>query len=199
MKNDMLLLLALSLLPLSALASQEAEQRAAIEARFAADSRECAQHFIVSSCMDEAKERRRTALKPVIAREQEQAAQARREKALAQAKRVQQRQQEAGASEAKALSVPLRASEPRPIKAEIKPRVVADPAKQAAAREAKIETAELDAARNQKKLTERQTQMRLRQQEAARNAKKIKPKGASTLPTPTAADIAKLSASAASR
>ena len=198
MKNTSLLL-ALSLLPLSALASQEAEQRAAIEARFAADSRECAQHFVVSSCMDEAKERRRTALKPVIAREQELAAQARREKALAQAKRVQQRQQEAGASEAKALSVPLKASEPRPAKAQAKPHVVPDPAKLAAARQDKIDAAELDAARNRQKLAERQAQIRLRQQEAARNAKKIKPKGASTLPTPTAADIAKLSASAASR
>ena len=191
--------LAFALLPLPALATDEAAQRAAIEARFAAESRECAERFIVNSCMDEAKERRREALKPVIAREQELAAQARRDKVLTQARRVQQRQQEAGASEAKALSVPLKASEPRPVKPQVKPRTVPDAAKLAADRQVRIEAAEAEATRNQQKLAARQAQIRLRQQEAARNAKKIKPKGASTLPTPTAAEIAKLSASAASR
>ena len=95
--------------------------------------------------------------------------------------------------------MPLKASEPKPVKAQAKPHVVPDAAKLAAGREAKAEAAEAEATRNQQKLAARQAQIRARQQEAARNAKKIKPKGASTLPTPTAVEIAKLSASAASR
>jgi len=194
------LLLALALIVSPAMASQEAEQRAAIEARFAADSRECAKRFVVNACVDEAKERRRVALNPVVAREQALAAQARRERALEQAKRVQQRQQQAGASEAQALSAPFKASEPRPVKpAAAKPRTVPDPVQRAADQRARMEAVEAQADHNRNRLAARQALLRQRQLDAKRNAQKLKPKGASQLPTPTAADIAALGASAASR
>ena len=178
---------------------QLAAERAAIEARFAAESRECATRFVVNACMDEARERRSAALKPVVAREQALAAEERRERARAQAERVQQRQQEAATAEARALSVPLRASEPKPVKVIAKPRAVPDAAARAAKSQAREEVAEAEAERNRKKLAAREAKARERQLEAQRNAGKLKPKGAAKLPTPSAAEIAALGASAASR
>ncbi|MBV8501084.1 MAG: hypothetical protein JO006_05135 [Paucibacter sp.] len=200
--KPLLFLLAFATLP--ALAAQEREQLRArqdvVERRFTEDSRECARHFVVNACLDEARERRRLALKPIVERQLALDAQERRERSSEQAERVRQRQQEAGASEASALSVPLRASEPRAAKPQAQPRVAPDAQKRASEQEARIDAAQRDAARNRAKLAARQAQLRERQQQAERDADNPRAKAANSLPTPTAAQIATLKASeAASR
>jgi colicin import membrane protein len=70
-------------------------QRAAIEQRFAREQAECEQRFVVSTCTEALRQRRREALAPLVAREHELAAEERRGRAAAQAQRVQERGQAA--------------------------------------------------------------------------------------------------------
>jgi len=171
-------------------------QRAAIESRFSAESQDCARRFAVNACMDDARARRSAALKPVVQREQQLEAQDRRARAEEQARRVQQRQQEAAAAEAERLVVPIKASEPRPLKPETKPHTVGDPAERIMGQQSREIAAERQAENNRVQQAKRQQQLLLRRKDAQRNAEKAK--GAASLPVPSAAEIARLKAPAAS-
>lgn len=74
-------------------------QRKSVEQQFAREEAECRQRFAVSACLESLRLRRREALAPIVAREHELAADERRERAQAQARRVQERELAASAPE----------------------------------------------------------------------------------------------------
>ena len=61
--------------------AEVAAARAAIEARFTRETAECQQRFVVSSCVEEARQRRHDALAPLVKREHELSAEERRARA----------------------------------------------------------------------------------------------------------------------
>lgn len=75
--------------------TEVATQRAAIEQRFNREQAACEQQFAVSSCMEDVRQRRHTALVPLVRREHELAAEERRARASAQTQRVREREQAA--------------------------------------------------------------------------------------------------------
>jgi hypothetical protein len=179
-----------------------ARQRAEIAARFAAESKTCAERFLVNACMDEARARQSAALKPVIAREQQLDLADRRQRAAEQAERVRQRQQEAGSTEAAHRTELFKpaapaASHPRP---EAQPHPAPTPEARQQAIEQKTEAGEREGARNRERLRFREAALRQRQEDAAKSeaqrAGKTKGKKAIALPTPSAAEIEQLKASA---
>ncbi len=181
-------------------AAQLATRRAEIEAQFKSDAEICAQRFVVNACMDAARERRREALKPIAARQLELDAVARRERADAQAQRSLKLQQQAAATEARSLTEPLTAAQAPRTKQPAEPRKVIDPVQLAAQRQADIDAAEARAARNREKQAQNQARRLERREQAAREAGRPAAKAAAArLPTPSAAEIAALAASAASR
>ncbi|XHS78198.1 hypothetical protein ACFJGW_21160 [Burkholderiaceae bacterium UC74_6] len=190
MKSAFLTLLMLAAPAFAAEHEDLVAQRATIESRFAAESKECSTRFAVNACMDEARARRSAALKPVVKREQQLEAEDRRARAEAQAKRVQQRQQESAAAEAERLVAPIKASEPRPLRPEPKPHSVGDPQQRIQAEQSREIAAERQAENNRTQQAKRQQQLLVRRKDAARNAEKAK--GAASLPVPSAAEIARL-------
>lgn len=183
--------------PQPATRAEVAAQRTAIEQRFAKEKAECQERFTVSACVDEARERRREALAPLVAREHELAAEERKSRAAAQMQRVRERDLGASQDEAqrreRLVIAPPRAAASAP--AAHAPRAVS-PAEAARARQQADEKAEADAAQRREQAQERR--QRVQQRIAEREAKektRTKPL-AKPLPLP---DAAAAPASAASR
>lgn len=92
-----------------------AEDRASIEARFAAERQACQQHFAVNNCVDAARRREQEALAPVIAKERAQAAEDRRRRSEVQAEQRRVRDLQSAREEAQRRERLLVSPAPRPL------------------------------------------------------------------------------------
>jgi len=196
---------------------QLGQQRAEIEARFKAESLLCEQRFAVNDCLNRVRAERSLALKPIVTREQEIDKLERQARAEAQRQRVIEREQEAARLEAQrrmaellaAQREALRRSEPAEAEPEPAPAeaVVAKPRpsvqeieraqrakKLRADQEAERRLAQRQAFERQQAAHQREAQQRMAQREAESKGKKAP----SSLPIPSAAEIAAASQSAAS-
>lgn len=102
-----------------------AAARKEVESHFADESRGCQQRFFATSCLDDAKERRRAALKEIRAREIEADAYLRRERADERDAALRKKAEDDAARRAEAPPPPKPRSEPR---AEREPRPTGRPA-----------------------------------------------------------------------
>lgn len=186
---------------------QLAQQRAEIEARHKAALVDCATRFNVNSCQDEARQRRGAALKPVQARELALDAEERQARAARQRERVKQKQEGFVEQESRQQSKALLAPEPALVPGPTgKPARVTDESAHARAVQAEIEKGEQDAAqrraaaeqREQRAQAHREASQR-RQQARAASAPANGAKPIVQLPLPTAAELAALPSSGASR
>jgi hypothetical protein len=157
-------------------------ERQALQARFAAQERECASRFVVNACLDDVRQRRREALEPLRERELRLDQAERLKRAEERRAFIAAKQAAAAASRPSGGVTPqLRLRDPAPVP-EPRPTRVADEAERAAeaaarAREAEQRRAEAQAARQ-----------RVQQRQAEREAagKKGEP-----LPVPAAASAPK--------
>lgn len=157
-----------------------AAQRDAIELRFAREEAACHERFAVNTCLEAARERRRQDLAPLVRREHELAAEERRERADAQARRIRER--ELAASQGPGM---------RPERAAAAAAWPAPPASRPARREpadtaGRDAQAEAAAAMRRERAEQRQADLRARQAEhRAREQARVKPPAA-PLPLPGA-------------
>lgn len=171
--------------PLPSTRAEVAAERAALEQRFAQDQAECGRQFVVSSCMDEVRQRRHEALAPLVRREHELAAEERRARAAAQARHVQERERAAGRGGARAqeriVALPSRAASSAPRVPRARSPESAEHRQRQAAQQA-----DADAAQRREQALQRQQQMRQRLTEhQAREKRRLKP-AAAPLPLPGA-------------
>ncbi|HEY4082617.1 MAG TPA: hypothetical protein VGM81_18175 [Burkholderiaceae bacterium] len=206
MKTLLVLTLCLAALPAFAAdvvseRKQLAQQRSEIEARFAAEAKACTDRFVVNACLDDVHARRATALRPIVAREQEVDAAERQARATAQRERVRQRQQDAGSSDAAHRTEVIKQSiDPQTrVRAEAKPHAVITPEQRRKGIAAKTEASEEQAELNRQRQANHAAELDQRRKDAAKREAlrlgKTKGKVATPLPKPTEAEIAKLKAS----
>lgn len=98
-----------------AVGSAIAEDRASIEARFAAERQACQQHFAVNHCVDAARRKEQEALAPVMAQERAQAAEDRRRRSEAQVERRRARDLQSAREEGQRRERLLVSPAPRPL------------------------------------------------------------------------------------
>ena len=165
-----------------AMRAEVAAQRAAIEHQYQQDKVVCEQRFAVAACLDALRQHRREALAPLVRRENEWAAEERRERAADQARRVREREQAAAAELGGQRERATEAAAPvpptsHPVRARNAEQV--DGARQQADQAAKAE-----AARRRSQAAERtlRQQQRLADHEASER-QRVKP-AASPLPMP---------------
>lgn len=192
-------LLMLAALPAFAQLDQGAEreqlraQRAEIEARFAQERDGCERRFAVNACVDDAKQRRSAALRPLQRREIELDAAQRKARAAAQQERVAERNREAASEEGRKRTEVLLAP-PRQPASQAAPRPPrAAPEAHAESYKAQVEKSEQDAKRNRERMAERQRAQRehlkaLEDRQRRRVAEGKRP--AAPLPPPTKASAA---------
>ncbi|MDC8783646.1 hypothetical protein [Roseateles koreensis] len=181
-------------------------QRNEIEARFATESQACETHFVVTSCLDDARKRRETAIRPLLDREETLATAERKAKALAQREAVLQRQRDFATQEGERRTESLRA--PPPV-ASPPLRELRGPREATQDLRARDEAKATESAQRQQEAQARALQTQQRQQamqahEAqvrARNAERLKKLSdkplTGKLPIPSPAELAAASRSGA--
>jgi len=174
------------------------QQRTDIEARFAQESQACLDRFIVNACLDDARVRRVTALKPLQTREDALDAAERRERAQAQRDRVAQKELESAAEELRrstaAQARPAASAASTGTTAPPEPRTPrASAQSHGQAVQAELAVAEREALRRREQATARQLEQQQLQERQAQSAGKPP---AAPLPVPTAAEVARVTRSA---
>jgi len=172
------------------------QQRADIEARFAQESQACLDRFLVNACLEAARVRRVTGLKPLQTREDVLDAAERRERAQAQRDRVAQKELEFAAEELRrstaAQARPAASAASTAATAQPGPRTPrASPQTHGQAVQAELALAEREAQRRREQAAARQLEQQKLQKRQVQSAKDGKPP-APPLPVPTAAAVAKL-------
>jgi colicin import membrane protein len=160
--------LALLLLAVGAAADERAAilaERQALQARFAAQERECASRFVVNACLEDVRLRRREALEPLRERELQLDQAERLKRAEERRAAIAAKQNPAGAPRASAGPTPqLRVREPAPVPA-ARPGRASDEAERAA--EAAARTREAEQRRTEAQAAQQRVQQRQAEREAA--------------------------------
>lgn len=166
-------------------------QRSAIDRQFVREKAECEQRFAVSACLEEARQRQRAALAPLVAREHELAAEERKARAAAQAQRVKEREQAASQDDGQRRERLVPAAPAVPASHPARPRSPEQAAQQQRQAEQK---AQAEAARRREQARERELrqQQRIAEHEA-REKRRTKPPAA-PLPLPGASAASATSA-----
>ena len=167
--------------------AEVAAQRAAIEQRFAKEKLDCQQRFSVAACLDDVRQRRHEALTPLVQREHQLAAEARRARSEAQNQRVRERElgaaQDEGLKRERLLTAPPPAPTASP--AARTPKAIspeaAERARLKAARKADAEASK----RREQARARQQRQQRLVAEHEAKEKNRSKP-AAAPLPLPGA-------------
>lgn len=189
MSLSVLLLAAAASAPLTqpATRAEVAEQRAAIEQRFAREKSECEQRFAVSPCLEDLRKRRELALAPLIRHEHELDAEDRRTRAAAQVQRVKERElaaaQDEGQRRERLLTAPPPSAPAMPASHPVRAR---NPEDAERARQRAIAQAEREAGQRRERAEERQERMRRRIADHAAKEKARTKSLAAPLPLPGA-------------
>ncbi len=180
-------------------------QRAAIEAQFKAESDVCAQRFLVNACLDEAKGRRSTGLKPLQEREAVIDAQERRARADAQRERVAEREREFAEAEGRHRTAELLTQPAKPALSIAKTNPPSAPKASAQNLEAEQqnkaaltrESAQRRQAEKARYLSEQEARQKASaQRQASRAEHPTGKKSPAALPIPSAAEIEAASSAA---
>lgn len=171
-------------------------QSAAIEAQFSKDSEACQSRFMVTACLDQARQRREQALRPLQKRLDALSLAERRARAEAQREAVQARQREFESQEGQRrtealLRAPSADAASQPLRDLRAPRApLMDRREREDAKAAQQARAEQEAAKRAEQAQKRLQQMQAHQAEVQlRNAERLKKQAASGKPAPVSLPV----------